>query len=294
MLIETYGDCDALLLALIRETYAAGANPFVWRRDNAVQRAIAMGAADAQLDLMARVDKELMEKMLRLHRHPRLQQQRRDERCARGAARTHEPPLFQPCAQRDPRAENEVVRDALSFARHGADGESCSTEAFEDYYFNVCNLDYSKMDRAMDPLQSADGKNGHGAHRGAGDRPFLFHQRPAGDQVRGRLQYPGWRNLYRAGAGQHQRQCVSYNTPSVFEGFTFENIVLTFENGRIVKAGANDTERINKIFDRDEGARSVGEFAIGVNPYITAPMKDTLFDGKKNRGQLSLHARPLL
>ena len=44
-----YGDCDALLLALIRETYAAGANPFVWRRDNAVQRAIAMGAADAQL-----------------------------------------------------------------------------------------------------------------------------------------------------------------------------------------------------------------------------------------------------
>lgn len=27
VLIETYGDCDALLLALIRETYAAGANP---------------------------------------------------------------------------------------------------------------------------------------------------------------------------------------------------------------------------------------------------------------------------
>ena len=76
VLIETYGDCDALLLALIRAAYAAGANPFVWRRDNAVQRAIAMGATDGQLALMAQV-----------------------------------------------RAENQMVRAALSFPRHGADGE---------------------------------------------------------------------------------------------------------------------------------------------------------------------------
>ena len=27
-----------------------------------------------------------------------------------------------------------------------------STRSFEDFYFNVCNLDYSKMDKAMDPL----------------------------------------------------------------------------------------------------------------------------------------------
>ena len=29
-----------------------------------------------------------------------------------------------------------------------------STEAFEDYYFNVCNLDYSKMDKALDSLKA--------------------------------------------------------------------------------------------------------------------------------------------
>ena len=27
-----------------------------------------------------------------------------------------------------------------------------STEKFEEFYFNVCNLDYSKMDKAMDAL----------------------------------------------------------------------------------------------------------------------------------------------
>ena len=34
------------------------------------------------------------------------------------------------------------------------------------------------------------------------------------------------------------------------------------------------------MLDCDQGARYVGEFAIGVNPYITTPMKDTLFDEK--------------
>ena len=82
---------------------------------------------------------------------------------------------------------------------------------------------------------------------------------------------------------------ITYNTPSLFQGFTYEKVSLTFENGKIVKATANDTEKINKVFDTDEGARYVGEFAIGVNPYITKAMKDILFD-EKIRG--SIHFTP--
>lgn len=73
---------------------------------------------------------------------------------------------------------------------------------------------------------------------------------------------------------------IAFNTPSVHDGFTFENIVLTFKDGKIVDAQANDTARINRVLDTDEGARFVGEFALGVNPCITSPMKDTLFDEK--------------
>ena len=54
----------------------------------------------------------------------------------------------------------------------------------------------------------------------------------------------------------------------------------TFKNGKIVKATSNFTEECNKIFDTDEGARYVGEFAVGVNPYIIKPMGDILFDEK--------------
>mgnify|MGYP002230974586 CR=1 FL=1 len=76
---------------------------------------------------------------------------------------------------------------------------------------------------------------------------------------------------------------ISYNTPSEEQGFTFENIVFEIKDGRIVKATSNDDTRINQLLDTDEGARYFGEFAIGVNPYILEPMKDTLFDGKNSR-----------
>lgn len=206
VLIETYGDCDALLLALIRETYAAGAKPFVWRRDNAVQRAIAMGAADAQLDLMARVDKELMENMqayigirggnnnAEMSDVPAAQRERMSRRYSNPVHSEIRVPKTKWCVMRYP-------------SPGMAQMANLSTEAFEDYYFNVCNLDYSKMDRAMDPLKALMEKRTWCASWGRG-QTFPFHQRPAGDQVRGRMQYPGWRNLYRAGAGQHQRRAL--------------------------------------------------------------------------------------
>ena len=55
---------------------------------------------------------------------------------------------------------------------------------------------------------------------------------------------------------------------------------LEFKDGKIVNATANDSEAINKVFDTDEGARYVGEFSLGVNPYITKAMGDILFDEK--------------
>jgi aminopeptidase len=73
---------------------------------------------------------------------------------------------------------------------------------------------------------------------------------------------------------------VTFNSPAVSDGETIGNISFEFENGKIVKATSSNTEKTDKKLDTDEGARFIGEFAIGVNPYITKPMKDTLFDEK--------------
>ena len=86
--------------------------------------------------------------------------------------------------------------------------------------------------------------------------------------------------VYTAPVKESMNGTISYNTPSEEQGFTFENIVFEVKDGKIVKASANNNDRINQLLDTDEGARYFGEFALGVNPYILQPMKDTLFDEK--------------
>ena len=73
---------------------------------------------------------------------------------------------------------------------------------------------------------------------------------------------------------------ISYNTPSLKEGFTYENIRFEIKDGKIIHATGNDSERINKLLNTDQGSRYFGEFGIGLNPYIENVMKDTLFDEK--------------
>ncbi|MEO1840512.1 MAG: aminopeptidase, partial [Pseudomonadota bacterium] len=73
---------------------------------------------------------------------------------------------------------------------------------------------------------------------------------------------------------------IHFNTPTLYRGTPFEDISLRFENGRIAEATASDTDALNAILDADDGARFIGEFAIGFNPFITTPMLDILFDEK--------------
>ena len=48
---------------------------------------------------------------------------------------------------------------------------------------------------------------------------------------------------------------IQYNTPSLYQGMTFEDVRLEFKNGKIIDASCNHTEKINEIFDTDAGAR---------------------------------------
>ena len=56
---------------------------------------------------------------------------------------------------------------------------------------------------------------------------------------------------------------------------------LRFERGRIVEATcAGDVAGFNELLDADEGARYIGEFALGVNNAIRRAIGNTLYDEK--------------
>lgn len=154
-----------------------------------------------------------------------------------------------------------------------------STESFEDFYFKVCTLDYSKMNEAMKNLVEYMNRTDKVRLVSPGtDITFSIKDIPA-IPCAGELNIPDG-EVFTAPVKDSINGTISYNTPSLYQGYTYENVKLVFKDGKIIEATANDTQRINKVFDTDEGARYVGEFAIGVNPYVLHPMKDILFDEK--------------
>ena len=67
---------------------------------------------------------------------------------------------------------------------------------------------------------------------------------------------------------------------TLYSGTKFENVRLEFKDGKIINATSSNTKRLNEILDTDAGARYIGEFSLGFNPYIMNPMCDILFDEK--------------
>jgi aminopeptidase len=278
VLIENFGLQRELVIALVKEAYEAGGYPFVSLKDQQVDRALLLGAQEEQFNMMADFEANVMSKMdayigLRSGDNISEQSDVPDEKM-----KLHGATIGKKVHReiRVPKTKWVVLRYPNTAMAQLA---KMSTEAFEDFYFNVCNLDYSKMDKAMDPLVDLMNKTDKVRLTGPGtDLSFSIKDIPA-IKCSGQMNIPDG-EVYTAPVRDSVNGVISYNTPSPYNGFTFENVKLTFKDGKITDASANDTERINKIFDTDEGARFVGEFAIGVNPFISHPMQDILFDEK--------------
>ena len=161
-----------------------------------------------------------------------------------------------------------------------AQSAGMSTEAFEDFYFKVCNLDYSKMDKAMDSLVAVLDKTDKVRIVSPGtDLEFSVKGIPS-VKCAGTCNIPDG-ELYTAPVKNSVNGVIAYNTPSLYRGLKFDNVRLEFKDGKIVKESCNGLNKeITEILNSDEGARFVGEFAIGVNPYINRAVLDTLFDEK--------------
>jgi len=80
---------------------------------------------------------------------------------------------------------------------------------------------------------------------------------------------------------------IHFNSATIYRGTPFDDIRLTFEKGRVVAFESSNNAVLEAILDSDEGARYVGEFALGFHPFIAEPMRDILFD-EKIRGSLHM------
>lgn len=277
ILIDAGGsDAYPLVEALVNEAYSVGAYPYVDLSDSRINRALIRGASAPQLDYDAGIALTRMEGM---DAYVAL-------RASMNIAEMSDVPKEQLLLQR--KAYSKVLRQRVDHSKwvvlrypNGSMAQlaNMSTEAFEDFYFDVCTLDYTRMSTAMDALVTLLDKTDRVQLKGPGtDLTFSIKDIQA-IKCAGEANLPDG-EVYTAPVRDSVNGTITYNTPSMYQGTTFENVSFTFENGRIIKSSANHQEALDSILDTDEGARYIGEFAFGVNPLITKPMNDILFDEK--------------
>src|SRR5438874_12506291 len=276
VLIEAFDIPAEMTVALIRAVRKAGGVPFAQTYQTRVNRALALEAPDRQLNLTASHELTRMKKMNAYI-------------AIRGSHNITEladvPPEKMKLIGRKMRpVQDQRVKKTkwvvLRWPTPSMAQLACmSTEAFENFYFDVCTLDYRKLRSGMAALKTLFEKTNRVEIRGpATDLRFSIKGIPA-------VICGGDRNIpdgevFTAPVKRSVEGHITFNAPTIYQSIAFDGIRLDLRQGKIVEATSNQTQKLNKILDSDAGARYIGEFSLGFNPRVLEPMRDILFDEK--------------
>ena len=277
VLLDLYDVPESIGLALIRATRAKGALPFLRLHQGRLTREMLKGASD---DQYAIISKHLLAEMQDMDAYITIRGGHNVAETSDVAADTMKLAMKYLRPISDYRVKKTkwcVLRwPSASMAQQAG----MSTEAFEDFFFRVCLLDYKALTPAMSALKKLMDRTDRVEITGPGtalrfsikDIPALFSG--------GHYNIPDG-EVYTSPVRDSVEGFITYNAPTIYQGIPFDGIRLEFSKGKIVKAEAGaKTKQINKILDSDEGARYIGEFALGFNREIREPMRDILFDEK--------------
>lgn len=276
VLIDAFDIPQAMVIALVRAARDLGAIPYVNIQNACISRELVNGLDAEQFETQATWELARMQKM--------------DAYIAvRGSNNIFE------MSDVDPAKVSHVMKamkDVLDYRVNKtkwvilrwptpamAQQAMLSTESFEDFFFRVCTQDYSRMVDGMKTLEDLM-SNTDQVHLKGPETDLRFSIKGIGAVAcGGRHNIPDG-EVFSCPVRDSVEGEITYNAPTIYQGVSFDRIHLKFEKGRIVHADGSNAKRLNEILDSDDGARYIGEFAIGFNPHILEPMRDILFDEK--------------
>ena len=276
VLIDVSDTPEEFVIALIRAVRAAKAEPFVTMHSGRISRELALGITGPQAETMAAIDLARLRKM----------QAYIAVRGSLNISETADVP------QQKMALLSSKLRPALDYRINKtrwvvlrwptpsmAQQAQMSTEAFAEFFFRVCTLDYARMIPGMKALKALMDRTDKVHIKGPGT-DLRFSIKGIGSVICGGEHNIPDGEVFSCPVKDSVEGHVTYNAPTLNRGISFDNVRLEFSKGRIVKATANHTKALNEILDTDAGARFIGEFSLGFNPHILHPMRDILFDEK--------------
>jgi len=277
VIIETNAHARELVTELVTQVYQIGAYPFVRLGDEQVSRAIMFGITEDQSKRMCKYAMPLFQEAhawIGIISNQNAFESADVPNDKKKIQTTH---YGRPITDIRVKNLNWVLLQWPSASL----AQLCQTslEAFEDFYFDVCTMDYGKMHEAMLPLQKLLGKTDR-VRIVDTDTDLTFSVKGQSSVIcAGSHNIPDG-EIFTSPIRESVNGKIKFNIPSLHKGIMHNDIALEFQNGRVINANSSNTKELIAELDSDEGARYIGEFAFGVNPYIKKPMNDTLFDEK--------------
>jgi aminopeptidase len=288
VLVETTDIPAEFVAVLVKEICDVGGLPLLEMKSQYVQRKLLQNATEARMKIIAECELDRMKKMDAYIAVRGIFNAKEFSDVPGDKMSLYERLWLQPVhlEQRVQHTKWVVLRFP---SPQMAQMAKMSLEAFEDFYYRVCTkVDWAKASRAMDPAVAFMKKTDRVHIVGPGTDLRFSLKGIDVQKCDGHKNIPDL-EIYTAPVRDSVEGVIQYNTGSSLRGFTFENVRFKFSKGKIVEATANDNARLQSVLDTDEGARYIGEFALGFHPYIMDAMDDILFDEKING---SLHFTP--
>ncbi|MFA7484103.1 MAG: aminopeptidase [Vulcanimicrobiota bacterium] len=289
ILVESTEIPDSFLAVLCEEILAAGALPVFDRKEERLNRILLKGGSDELLTERLKLQSDLeLHRMKQMDAYLGLRGSHNITELSDIPAermKLHADLVFKPV-----HSEQRVKHTRWCVLRWPtpsmAQQAGSSTEAFEDFYFKVCSADYAKMAEAVKPLKALMDKTDK-VRITARDTDLRFSIKGLNSiPCTGEMNIPDG-ECFTAPVRDSVNGQIQFNSSTIYRGTPFDDIRLVFKNGQVVEHSCSDDEALGKILDSDEGARYIGEFALGFHPFISKPMRDILFD-EKIRGSLHL------
>jgi aminopeptidase len=282
VLIETFDIPPDFTVELVKRVAAVGAEPLVSTYHQPVVRAMINAATDEQMMFLGSVEAARMsgvDAYMGVRGSFNISEM---SDVPRPKMELYEKFWWTPVHQqiRVPKTKWVVLRWPTPSMAQAA---GMSTEAFEDFYFNVCaGVDYAAMAKATEPLKDLM------------EQTDAVHIIGPGTDLRfsikgiGAVPCSGESNIpdgecFSCPVRDSVNGVIQFNCETLYRGTIFNGIKLVMKNGQVSEATADstaNTRKLNEILDSDAGARYIGEWSLGFNPQIMKPMKDILFDEK--------------
>ena len=268
-----------LVQELVKAATKAGGVPFYYFNEQALQKAFIENASVAQMKAQAEIHKQLMS-----NSQAYIGVRGNDDLFKMSAVDPEKMNNYQKYYWNPVHSEIRVPQTKWCVLRYPnaafAAMSKMALEDFEDFYFDACLVDYVKMGQAMKPLKKLMDKTKKVRIVAPGTEVEFSIAGIKSIICDGQMNIPDG-EVYTAPVKDSINGVIQFNTDTTYMGTVFSNIRLVFKDGKIIEGHSmiND-DKCQKILNIDEGSRYMGEFALGVNPFVTQPMLDILFDEK--------------